>query len=261
MDSLLAPVIRQLPAVNFDNPLSYLDIALSVLIGAGFLFYMRKFPVFRVILGTIFLLLCGLFFYAIGFTVTGRLFNFVSSLIFISLPLIFAPEIRHYLGKLGGLHFLRVPAFSHRRRDEVLVKNLVESVFELAEKGTGALIVIQRRIGLGDLIDAGVIIDAKLSPEVLESIFFPNSPLHDGAVVTVGNRVVAARCVIQSLPQMKLSPPFGTRHKAGLSITHQTDAVAIIISEQRGEVSLAENGKLDLNLSRPGLTEKLSQLL
>jgi diadenylate cyclase len=95
----------------------------------------------------------------------------------------------------------------------------------------------------------------------LESIFYPNNPLHDGAVVISDDRILSARCVVQSLPQVKLDPPFGTRHKAGLSITQETDAISIMVSEQRGKVSLAENGKLEVDLSRAGLTEKLAKLL
>ena len=93
------------------------------------------------------------------------------------------------------------------------------------------------------------------------TLFSKNSPLHDGAVFIKGDRIIAAGCLLPILDEIKLDPPFGTRHKAGLSATKETDALVIIVSEQRGEVSLAENGKLDINIDRATLTQKLGKLI
>ena len=106
-----------------------------------------------------------------------------------------------------------------------------------------------------------MLINAHLGSKILEVLFQPQSPLHDGAAVIAENQIIAARCIVPVTPDVKLDAPFGTRHEAGVSISRETDAVSIIISEERGKVSLAVNGKLETNLSRAQLHERLSKLL
>jgi len=223
--------------------------------------YIRRFPVFRVVLGTLFLLLCSVLAYAFGFIFTALVFGSAGALISISLPLIFAPEIRHYLEKLGRFSFLKNPNFTDGQKKKAFINNLVGAVYSLAEGKTGATLVFARKTGLGETIETGVLIDARFSSKLLANIFFPKSPLHDGAVVLQNDRILAAGCLLPILREVKLDPPYGTRHKSGLSITKDTDAVVIIVSEQRGEVSLAENGKLLVNLPRERLWQILEKLL
>jgi len=261
MSYLINIIQLHLATFNFFNLLDSLDLLVAAFFFVATLVYLKRFPVFRVVLGTLFLLACSFLFLAGGFIFTALLFGGASSLILISLPLIFAPEVRHYLEKLGRFPFLKMPAVSRDQRNEVFIRNLVGAVYELAEKKTGALIILQRATNLGHLIESGIVVDAKFGAKLLENIFFQNSPLHDGAVVIGGERIIAARCTVASLPEVKLDPPLGQRHKAGLSATKETDAIAVIVSEQRGEVSLAENGKLEIGLPRAALVEKLAKLL
>lgn len=260
--NFLANLISQnLLSLDFSHPWAYIDLALALFLAVGFLVYLHRFPVFRVVLGIIFLIACAAFFFLIGFILTALVFAVAANLTLISLPLIFAPEIRHYLEKLGRFSFLRVPTVTEKQRIKDIVHGLTYACYELADKRIGATVVIQRRTGLGETIDTGTLMDAKFSPKLLENIFFPKSPLHDGAVVLRGDRIAAAGCLLPILPQAKLSPPFGTRHKSGLSITLDTDAVVVIVSEQRGEVSLAENGRLHTSLDRVQLISRLQNLL
>ncbi|MFH0936872.1 MAG: diadenylate cyclase [Candidatus Daviesbacteria bacterium] len=261
MTDLFDLIALRLLTLDLTHPLPLIDLSLAVFLIGGCLVYLKKFPVFKVVLGILLLFTCSILFFAFDFILTSLVFGVVSILIAFSMPLIFAPEIRHYLEKLGRFHWLRLPIQSDKQKQDIFIRNLVDTTYEMAEKKIGALIVLQRRTKLGHLIETGIKVDAYFGSKILETIFYPNSPLHDGAVVIEGDRIEAAKCLIQVLPQVKLDPPLGLRHRAGLSITLETDAVVIIISEQRGEVSLAENGKLDINIARAALAEKLNKLL
>lgn len=260
--SFFVNLIRsRLLALDFTNPLTYFDFVLALFLIVGFLVYIRKFPLFRVVLGIIFLLALVLIFFIAGFIFTALVIGLASGLILFSLPLIVAPEIRHYLEKLGRFPFLKVLKVSEDGKNRSFIRNLTDAVFDLAGHKIGAIIVIQRKTGLGATIETGVIINAKFSSKLLQSIFFKDSPLHDGAVVIHDGKIFAAACLLPIDSDVKLDPPFGIRHKSGLAITRDTDAVSLIISEQRGEVSLAENGKFYPNLGRAQVLEKLTQLL
>ena len=257
MTKLLDLLIYKLERFNGNNPLDLIDLVSAMLLVLAFLFYLRRFPVFRVVLGILFLLCLTIILFLAQFIFTGLVVGFATFMVLISLPLIFAPEIRHYLEKLGRFSFLRLP----KNRNNVFIKNLVGAVYELAERKIGAIIVIERKTGLGQIIETGVIIDGQFGSKLLANLFYPGSPLHDGAVVIKDTKILAAGCLLPLNSEVRLDPPLGTRHKAGLSITKDTDAVVIIISEQRGQVSLAENGKLQLDLDRSKLTEGLQKLL
>lgn len=261
MTGLLNIISRKLSSVDFSNPLTFVDLAIAILLVLGFLFYLKKFPVFRVVLGILFLFLCSLAFLLIGFIYTALVFGIVSNLILISLPLIFAPEIRHYLEKLGRFPFLKIPKITSKQKKIIFINHLVDAVFELTEEKMGGTVVIVRKTGIGETIETGTLVDALFSSKLLKNIFFPKSPLHDGAVIIQNERIIAAGCLLPISSEVKLDIPFGTRHKSGLAITKDTDAVVLMISEQRNEVSLAENGKLKSGIEKPELAERLMKLL
>lgn len=246
---------------ELTNLLNLLDLFLVISLVAGFLVYLRRFPLFRVISGVVFLILLAFVAILVGFTLTGLLLAFVSAFIVVALPLIFAPEVRHYLDKLGRFSYLKKIPLLASQKNVQFIQNLVGAAFELAQQKIGALIIIQRRTKLGNLVESGVLLDAHLGSKILEALFQHQSPLHDGAAVITENRIIAARCIVSVTPDVKLDAPFGTRHEAGVSISRETDAVSIIISEERGKVSLAVNGKLETNLSRAQLYERLRKLL
>lgn len=254
-------ISSRLNTLNFANPLVYLDFLIAFSLIVGTLVYLKRFPTFRVILGTAFLLACSIVFFIFGFTLTALVFGLTGGLILITLPLIFSSEIRHYLEKLGRFSFLRVPNLSPGQKNKVFIRNLTEASFELAERKIGAILVLARKTGLGQTIETGVIIDARFGSKLLQTIFSTKSPLHDGAVIIKDGRILAAGCLLPISGEIKLDPPYGTRHKSGLAVTRDTDAVSVIISEQRGEVSLAENGKLAVNLDRVEFSRRLAKLL
>lgn len=175
-----------------------------------------------------------------------------------ALIVVFAGEIRQVLARIGRkLSFSRLSqaAVSEEYDDIVLAANL------FSQNQTGALIVIEREIGLRTYIESGVPMDARLSYDLLATIFRPSAPLHDGAVIIQKDRIAAAACFLPLSMNPVLSTQLGTRHRAGIGITEETDAIAVIVSEETGAISVAVGGNIERDLTVEYLRERLSQLL
>lgn len=179
----------------------------------------------------------------------------------VAIPVVFQPELRRALERLGHTGaWLRTPLTSHELQTEETIEEITRAVHQLARVRYGALIVIERETGLQDYADRGIPLDATVTQQLLVNIFFPNSPLHDGAVIIRGNRILAAGCVLplsENLTDLRL----GTRHRAGVGITEESDAFAIIVSEETGQISLAVNGHLYRNFDTERLRRALRTLL
>jgi diadenylate cyclase len=174
-----------------------------------------------------------------------------------ALIVVFQAEIRHALANLGSRLTLSRAANSESDAydDIVLAANL------FSQNQTGALIVIEREIGLRTYIESGVPMDARLSYDLLATIFRPSAPLHDGAVIVQKDRIAAAACFLPLSMNPVLSTQMGTRHRAGIGITEETDAIAVIVSEETGAISLAVAGNFERDLTVEQLRERLSTLL
>ena len=184
------------------------------------------------------------------FTLVWLLQN-VFSYIFLVIVILFHQDIRQALSNMNFRMLFR------RKKDDrsELIKTLGSTAFWLASRRIGAIIVIARSVELGDILEKGVKIDAAVTQDLLTTIFFPNTALHDGAVIIGGDRIVAAGCV---LPLANLARQhFGTRHRAAIGITEVSDAISIAVSEERGEVTLAQDG----HLSNPLTQERLERIL
>lgn len=175
--------------------------------------------------------------------------------IVIALTVVFQPEIRRALEQLGrtGMRTLR------REDYRIALDDVVHTAFRLARQRHGALLVLERETGLEDVLDTGVRLNAALTDELLVSIFAPNTPLHDGAVVIMRDQVLAAGCTLP-LSESPLPEGYGMRHRAGLGITERTDAVVVIVSEERGEVALAASGRMLTALDELRLVRELYRL-
>jgi diadenylate cyclase len=174
----------------------------------------------------------------------------------VALVIIFQPEIRRVLAELGKQH-----VFTSSGEPRVFVDNLVQAVVMLAEHRVGALIAIEREIGTGAIQETGVRLDSHVSPELLASIFYPNTPLHDGGVIIKNGRVLAASCLFPLSQKAELSKELGTRHRAAVGLTEETDAVAMVVSEETGTISVSYRGKLIRGLDEERLRRFLSALL
>lgn len=177
--------------------------------------------------------------------------------IVIILIILFQPEIRKALAQMGETSFLH--RFSSAEEMKT-IEEIVKASQALANKKIGALIVFERNVSLSEYIEVGVSLDAKVTKELLMSIFHPTSPIHDGAVIIKGNRALAAGCFLPIKLGADLSKSYGTRHRAALGITEETDAVAVIISEETGAISLAVHGQLENNLDMEKLRQRLTSL-
>src|SRR5580658_6881050 len=173
-----------------------------------------------------------------------------------ALIVVFQAEIRHMLSDLGRRVSLRGSAVDGDSYDDIV---LAANLF--SQHQTGALIVIEREIGLRTYIESGVAMDARLSYDLLATIFRPSAPLHDGAVIVQKDRLAAAACFLPLSMNPVLSTQMGTRHRAGIGITEETDAIAVIVSEETGAISVAVGGKIERDLSVEHLREVLSMEL
>jgi diadenylate cyclase len=173
-----------------------------------------------------------------------------------ALIVVFQAEIRHMLSDLGRRVSLRGSAVDGDSYDDIV---LAANLF--SQHQTGALMVIEREIGLRTYIESGVAMDARLSYDLLATIFRPSAPLHDGAVIIQKDRLAAAACFLPLSMNPVLSTQMGTRHRAGIGITEETDAIAVIVSEETGAISIAVAGKIDRDLTAEQLRERLSSEL
>ena len=175
---------------------------------------------------------------------------------------IFQPELRRALeriGRVGSLGWLLSPAQS--RTAELVGTEVARAAAELSAEGHGALIVLERETGLEEVAETGVMLHADVSADLLSTIFMPRSALHDGAVIIREERIVAAGALLPLAETSIYSERFGTRHRAALGITEQTDAVVIVVSEENGQISLVERARIVRNLTEVGLSRAIQGLL
>jgi len=175
----------------------------------------------------------------------------------IAIAIVFQREIRRALERVGRTGLRSVLGQQEQRH---AVDRVIRAAMRLARQGHGALIVLERETGLQDVIDTGIRLNAEISVELLASIFVPNTPLHDGAVVVRRDTMVAAGCTLP-LSEAPLPSDYGMRHRAALGITESTDAVVVVVSEEHGEVSLTSNGRMVLELDEARLGRQLHRLL
>ncbi|MFH1014624.1 MAG: diadenylate cyclase CdaA [Nitrospirota bacterium] len=177
--------------------------------------------------------------------------------IVIAMIVLFQPEIRRALAQMGETPFLQ--SFTSAEELKSL-EEIVKASVALANRKIGALIVIERETSLNEFVEIGTSLDARVTREILLSIFHPSSPIHDGAVVIKGNRIVAAGCFLPIMLSSEVDKAMGTRHRAGLGLTEETDAVVIIVSEETGNISMAIGGKLETHIDMGTLRDILTDM-
>ena len=179
----------------------------------------------------------------------------------VAIPIIFQPELRRALEQLGRTGtWLNRGLLGGQRALETMINEIAAASSILSRQKHGALIVIERQTGLQDYADKGVALDAEVSRQLLTNIFYPNTPLHDGAVIIRNTRIVAAGTVLPLSDNVLTPSQYGTRHRAALGISEYSDAIAVVISEERGTISVAANGRLVGNLTPDRLRKVLAEL-
>ncbi|MDF3129079.1 diadenylate cyclase CdaA [Kiritimatiellaeota bacterium B1221] len=175
--------------------------------------------------------------------------------------IIFQQEIRIALAELGRPGMLGSSSGRNGNKSNDMVAPLVKAVSSLSRQKIGALIALERAIGLKSVVETGVMIDGKVRPELITSIFFPRSPLHDGGVIIREGRVQAAGCVFPLSQREELHRSLGTRHRAAIGITEETDALVVVVSEETGNISLAFKGRLSRGLDEERLERMINAVL
>lgn len=237
--------------------ISVIDILLVTIIIYEFLALIRGTRAALILIGVSVVIL-AFYFSRIGQLVTlNWLISRVLPYAVFALIVIFVPEIRQGLARLG-----RRLTLTHSSGAEAdAYDDIVMAANLFSQNQTGALMVIEREIGLRTYIESGVAMDAQLSYDLLATLFRPSAPLHDGAVIIRGDRIAAAACFLPLSMNPVLSNQLGTRHRAGIGITEETDAVAIIVSEETGSISLAVGGAIERDLTVEQLRDRMGRLL
>ena len=199
------------------------------------------------------------------FSAVSWLLNQIVSMGLVVLVILFQPEARRGLDQLGRSKLMRrvfgiTGSVSEAEEVERPVTEIVRAMTDMARKKIGALIVIERVTGLGDVVETGTHVDAEISAPLIENIFEPKTPLHDGAMIIRNRRIVAAACILPLSEDPNISRDLGTRHRAGIGITETTDAVTLIVSEETGIISMAREGRLTRHLDARSLTILLTEL-
>ena len=209
--------------------------------------YFKETRAGQMLIGLIILLISSFIFNSLDLVAMSWLLNQFQTVWVVAFVILFQPEIRRLLIYVGQTRFFQT---IFRMGTSRSLESIVEASLNMSEKRWGALIVIQRETGLRSYKEAGIQLKAEVSTPLLLSIFNPNSSMHDGAVILQNTLIEAAGCILPLTESQMVSPEMGTRHRAALGITEESDALVVVISEERGTISIAENGRftsLDIN--------------
>ena len=242
-----------------ENPLKLitliLDLVIVIYILYKFIISARNSRVWQLLKGILLILIIT----AISEILQLKILNFILTFFMpygvIALIVIFQPELRRMLEQLGTNKITKYFGFDKdlATKTKEDIYKIVIAATELAKTKTGGLIIFERDIQINDIIDNGVKIGAEVSPQLIVNLFTPNSPLHDGAVIISNNKIAAAACILPLADDKDLAKEIGTRHRAGIGISKESDAIAIIISEETGKISVAKDGTLIVDVKEDAL--------
>ena len=248
---------------SYDFIIDTIDILLVAVLVYKLIKFMRESRALHIAKGIILILLVYFIINLLGMQASSYIFRMLMNNFIIILIILFAPELRHALESVGRSRFsvLRLLGFQHpgavQSRQKKAMLEINKACIEMSEKKIGALIVIERDFTLNDIVSTGTEVDANVTKELIGSLFFPNSPLHDGAVVIREGRVCAAGCILPLTHSTEISSDLGTRHRASIGLSEQCDAVVVVVSEETGQISIAHKGHLERNVSDGVLLERL----
>jgi diadenylate cyclase len=260
----MSQVIQQF-IVQFEEVVRHLtwlevvDVAVIAVVLYYVLRLVRGTQGTQILVGLVVLALIGALATAFNLVLLSWLFRNGAFLLGIAIIVIFQPELRRAVDQLGRLGHLGRPlsVFSTPEYSQA-ISETIRAAERLSAKRTGALIAFERDVGLEDYAATGVRINGEISAEFLQSIFYPNSPLHDGAVIVRGNQIIAAGCLLPLPEEGAVRERLGTRHRAALGLSLASDALVLVVSEETGAISVIEEGKITRNLDPDGLRRRVS---
>ena len=263
MDVILRDIMVFLQSGNiWRHVLDLIDIGLVAFFLYRLFLLVRGTQAVQLMFGVLLLALIGLLANLLDLRLLSWIFRNAAPAVLIGIIVLFQPEIRRALDQFGRIGFIGRPlAHYNLQIFNRMIDEVIRATTKLTQRFTGALIVFEKETGLENYANSGIRINGELTAEFLEAIFFPNSPLHDGAVIVRGNQILAAGCVLPLAEEGTVRERMGTRHRAGLGLSMQTDAVVLILSEELGQIAVAHEGKLLRNLDPDRLRQVLTSLL
>ena len=237
-----------------------LDLAIVFLLVYHLVKIAKGSRAWQLIKGIAFLIIAKGLSAILNLTIVNYILSEVMNWGVILLIIIFQPEIRRALEQLGTNKFTKFFGIDNKdiiTRTKEDIYKIVIAVMELAKTSTGALIVLEREIKINDIISTGIKMDSDISPQLLVNIFVPNTPLHDGAVVISNNKIAAAACMLPLASDADIAKELGTRHRAAIGISKESDSIAIVVSEETGKISVAKDGTLIADLKEDALKKIL----
>lgn len=251
---------------TMEFPADYIDIILVTII----VYYVIKFAkdtrVGHLIRGILLILALYEFSILAELSALTYILKNTIQLSFIAVIIVFQPELRSGLEKIGRVKFSNIRNFQSLNKNDInastqsMIDSVCESCRVLSSRKIGALIVFERSSRLGEILDTGISVDAAISAQTLITIFFPNTPLHDGAVIFRDNRIASAGCLLPLSKNLDISKELGTRHRAAVGITEMSDALSIIVSEETGKISYALDGKIKIGITADELRKLLEDM-
>ncbi len=242
-----------------QNPFRLITLILDLVI-VGYLLYKfiknaKNSRVWQLLKGIVLILIITLLSDILQLRILNYVLTFFMPYGVIALIVIFQPELRRMLEQLGTNKITKYFGFDKdlATKTKEDIYKVVIAALELAKSKTGGLIVIERDIQISDIIDTGIKVDAEVSPQLIVNLFTPNTPLHDGAVIISKNKIAAAACILPLADDKDIAKELGTRHRAGIGISKESDAIAVIISEETGKISVAKDGTLIADVKEDSL--------
>jgi len=233
------------------------DIALVTTLFFEFYQFLKGSVAVRMFIGLLVILLVSIFGELLNMSALSWIMSSLKTVWVLAFVIIFQPELRRLLIFLGQSRLVR--AFV-RVGELKFIDHILNACLELSKKNFGALVVIQRDMSLKSIVDTGIVLQAQISEQLISSVFNPRSPLHDGAMIIHNDIALAAKCLLPLSQNPDVDPALGTRHRAGLGLSEQSDAFVIIVSEETGMISYADNGKLVRGLTETMLRKKLDEI-
>lgn len=261
MDAFMDGVIKYIQLLRITD---FIDVLIVAVIFYYLINLIRETRAMQLVKGIIFLFAVFFLSQRLNLNALNYILGGAMQIGAFAIIVLFQPELRSLLERMGRFKVGKIIDFAVDNSEEELART-IESISLAAENlsltKTGALIVIERSTRLGEFISTGTMLEANVSSGLLENIFVPNTPLHDGAVIIRGSKIITAGCLLPLTANNNLSRDLGTRHRAAIGLSEVTDAIIVVVSEETGKISIALNGSLTRNLNRDSLGKALKKLI
>jgi len=239
------------------NLVDFLDLILFTVIFYRFYIMIKDTRAITMFVGLFSVLIFGVIAESLNFSIISWLMASIGPIFWLAFFILFQPELRRILIEIGHNRFIRMLL---KIETKTVIDEVAKAAFILSEKRFGGLLVLQRSVGIKGVVDTGVLLKSEVTAELLVTIFFPRSPLHDGAAIINNDVLVAAQCILPVSDRDNLDTKYGTRHRAALGLSEESDAVIIVISEETGDISIVFKGEFLKIESEESLVKKVKRL-